>query len=92
MIIERLGKYHTTLKPGVHWVWPIIESPRMINWRYLNVKVAQPTTSSTSSIFCFLTPCRVVVMHLQHNHSGVDVVSVQTDRVDMREHGNALAC
>lgn len=36
MIIERLGRYKTTLKPGLHWVWPIIESPREINWRYLD--------------------------------------------------------
>lgn len=28
MIIERLGRYQRTLKPGLHWVWPIIESPR----------------------------------------------------------------
>lgn len=38
MIIERLGRYKTTLKPGLYWVWPIIESPRVINWRYLNAR------------------------------------------------------
>lgn len=35
MIIERLGKYKCTLKPGCHWTWPIIESPREINWRVM---------------------------------------------------------
>lgn len=28
MIIERFGRYNRTLKPGLHWIWPIIESPR----------------------------------------------------------------
>mmetsp|Transcript_158744 Transcript_158744/g.385588 ORF Transcript_158744/g.385588 Transcript_158744/m.385588 type:complete len:338 (+) Transcript_158744:235-1248(+) len=38
MIVERLGKYKTTLKPGLHWLWPVIESPRHINWRYLDAR------------------------------------------------------
>jgi len=44
MIVERLGKYKTTLKPGIHWLWPVIESPREINWRYLD---AANNSSST---------------------------------------------
>lgn len=59
MVIERLGKYKTTLKPGLHWIWPIIDSPRLINWRYLDAR---------------------------NNASHVDVVSIQTERIDMREH------
>jgi len=59
MVIERMGRYKTTLKPGLHWIWPIIEQPRRINWRYLDAK---------------------------RNASHVDVVSVVTERVDMREH------
>lgn len=37
MIVERLGKYHATLRPGLRWVWPIIESTRKINWRVMDV-------------------------------------------------------
>lgn len=59
MVIERLGRYKTTLKPGLHWIWPIVDQPRLINWRYLDAR---------------------------RNASHLDVVSVQTDRVDMREH------
>jgi len=59
MIVERFGKYQRTLKPGIHWIWPIIESPRMINWRYMNV---------------------------ENNSSEAHIVSIVTDRIDMREH------
>ena len=34
MIIERLGKYNRTLESGLHIIWPIIDKPRTINWRY----------------------------------------------------------
>lgn len=36
LVIERMGRYKTTLKPGLHWIWPLIEQPRLINWRYLD--------------------------------------------------------
>ena len=35
MIVERFGKYRTTLKPGCHWLWPLIDTPRKIKWRYV---------------------------------------------------------
>ena len=38
IIVERFGKYNRTLLPGIHWVWPFIEAPRVINWRYLDAK------------------------------------------------------
>lgn len=54
MIIERLGRYKTTLKPGIHWVWPILESPRTINWRYLdasyNAESAKVVAISTDRV------------------------------------------
>lgn len=53
MIIERFGRYHKILKPGLHWVWPIVESAREVNWRYLDQQ---------------------------------RIVSMTTDRIDMREH------
>ena len=34
MIVERWGKYYTTLKPGLHWLWPFMDSPRQVKWRY----------------------------------------------------------
>ncbi len=35
VIIERLGKYHTTLTSGVNVIWPFIDKPRKIMWRYV---------------------------------------------------------
>lgn len=35
MVIERLGKYSRTLQAGVNVIWPIIDRPREIMWRYL---------------------------------------------------------
>jgi len=35
IIIERLGKYSRTLDSGLHIIWPIIDKPRSINWRYV---------------------------------------------------------
>jgi len=34
MIVERLGKYDRTLESGLNILWPIIDKPRNINWRY----------------------------------------------------------
>jgi len=38
MVIERLGKYHKTLGSGVNVIWPIIDSPRRIQWRFVRVQ------------------------------------------------------
>ena len=35
VIIERLGKYSRTLNPGINIIWPIIDKPRDITWRYV---------------------------------------------------------
>lgn len=34
MVIERLGKYHTTLSSGVNIIVPFIDQPRPMRWRY----------------------------------------------------------
>jgi len=34
MIIERFGKYNRTLSSGINIIWPIIDKPREIAWRY----------------------------------------------------------
>ncbi len=33
MIVERLGKYHRTLNPGINIIWPFIDRGRNIAWR-----------------------------------------------------------
>lgn len=35
MVIERLGKYSRTLSAGINIIWPIIDKPREIMWRYI---------------------------------------------------------
>lgn len=35
LIIERLGKYHQTLAPGLHLVIPFVDSPRQSIWTYV---------------------------------------------------------
>ena len=35
MIIERLGKYNRTLSSGINIIWPLIDKPRLIDWRYV---------------------------------------------------------
>lgn len=37
MVIERLGNYNRTLKSGINIIWPFIEGPRVIHWRYVTV-------------------------------------------------------
>ncbi len=34
MIIERLGKYSSTLQAGINIIIPIIDKPRIVQWRY----------------------------------------------------------
>ncbi len=34
MVIERLGAYHRTLTGGINVIWPIIDRPREVDWRY----------------------------------------------------------
>ncbi len=35
IIIERLGKYNRTLQSGINIIWPIVDRPRDIIWRYV---------------------------------------------------------
>jgi regulator of protease activity HflC (stomatin/prohibitin superfamily) len=35
MVVERLGKYSRTLGAGINIIWPIIDKPREIMWRYI---------------------------------------------------------
>jgi regulator of protease activity HflC (stomatin/prohibitin superfamily) len=40
MVIERLGTYHRTLNSGINIIWPIIDMPRKIEWKYLRANLA----------------------------------------------------
>lgn len=57
MILERCGRFRAILKPGVHWLVPILDAPRKISWRYLDASSGFP-----------------------------QIYTVESDRVDMREH------
>lgn len=35
IVVERLGRFHRVLTSGVNVIWPIIERPRRISWRYI---------------------------------------------------------
>jgi len=35
ILIERLGKFNRTLESGLHIIWPIVDKPRSINWRFV---------------------------------------------------------
>lgn len=39
MVIERLGKYSRTLASGVNIIWPVIDKPRQIMWRYVRENI-----------------------------------------------------
>lgn len=47
MVIERLGKYHRTLQSGINIVWPILDRPREINYRYVHNDLNGRTLVST---------------------------------------------
>lgn len=44
IVIERLGRYHRTLESGLNVIWPIIDKPRAMTWRYVTVEGGQPVT------------------------------------------------
>jgi len=35
MVIERLGRYHRMLESGINIIWPVVDRPREITWRYV---------------------------------------------------------
>jgi len=35
MVIERLGRFHRILPSGINIIWPIIDKPREIKWRFV---------------------------------------------------------
>ena len=39
MVIERLGRYNRTLPSGVNIIWPIVDKPRAIEWKFIKSDV-----------------------------------------------------
>jgi regulator of protease activity HflC (stomatin/prohibitin superfamily) len=39
VIVERLGRYHATLHSGINVIWPFIDKPRRITWRYVQYDI-----------------------------------------------------
>ncbi|TWI75517.1 SPFH domain-containing protein [Desulfobotulus alkaliphilus] len=35
MIVERLGRFHRALDSGINILWPFLDQPRQIHWRYV---------------------------------------------------------
>ena len=35
MVVERLGKFNRQLSSGINIIWPIIDKPRPVKWRYV---------------------------------------------------------
>lgn len=35
IVVERLGKFHKILESGLNIIWPVVDKPRSIRWRYL---------------------------------------------------------
>lgn len=35
IVVERFGKYHLTLRPGIHFIVPFIDIPRTVTWTFL---------------------------------------------------------
>ncbi|MDA0313596.1 MAG: SPFH/Band 7/PHB domain protein [Gemmatimonadetes bacterium] len=50
MIIERLGKYHRTLPTGINVIWPLIERPRTVIWRYVREDLEGRTVRTTKAM------------------------------------------
>lgn len=39
MVVERLGRYHRTLNSGINIIWPILDKPRQVEWRYVKTEL-----------------------------------------------------
>jgi regulator of protease activity HflC (stomatin/prohibitin superfamily) len=50
MVIERLGKYHRTLSSGINIIIPILEKPRIIQWRYIEEDMQQKKIFRTKNV------------------------------------------
>ena len=42
-VIERLGRYHSTLSSGINIIWPILDRPRKVHTRYVVTRMSGAT-------------------------------------------------
>lgn len=50
MIVERLGRYNRTLKPGVNIIWPVFEKTRSIHWKFTEQTFDGKTSQMTKIV------------------------------------------
>jgi regulator of protease activity HflC (stomatin/prohibitin superfamily) len=50
LVIERLGKYNRTLSSGINIIWPIVDRPREIMWRYVKEELNGKTIILKTSV------------------------------------------
>lgn len=76
IIIERFGSYKETLMPGLHFVVPLVEQVRQIDWRYLS------SSYSVAEIYNIRTEridCREHVIDFGRQH----VITMDTVQIDI---------
>ncbi len=47
MVIERFGRYHVTLYPGLHIIIPFIDMPRVVTWSFFREAEGSAITGTT---------------------------------------------
>lgn len=68
VIIERFGKYRTTLKPGLHFIIPFVDCPRTIHWRSMQQGSAFSPSLSMVSEQMTMVDLREHVMDFGRQH------------------------
>lgn len=51
IVIERFGRFHRVLKPGLNCIVPIMDGPRTFTWRKTYVDVNKKIVDSTTTAF-----------------------------------------
>lgn len=79
MVIERFGKYRTTLSPGLHIIVPFVDVPRKVHWRYVDAKVGSSETVVKSIITDRIDMREHVIDFGRQNVITKDTVQIQID-------------
>lgn len=69
IVIERLGRYHRTLQSGLNIIWPIIEQPRSIHWRYTDL------APGGRSVFAVRTTDRIDLREAVYDYPKYNVIT-----------------
>lgn len=78
MIIERFGAYKKTCMPGMHFVLPIIEQVRLIDWRYL-----APSSNSSSTRVVSTVTSRIDLREHVIDFGRQHVITKDTVQIDI---------